>query len=120
MARPPDRSGFTLIELCLLLVLFALLSALAVPSFSRTIAEARSRAVLDRLAGELFLARSLATRHSRPLLIRFDPATGCAASYAVVTDEGAVLRHEPYLSVDRVNPSGSATNCVFPATRCAR
>lgn len=92
MARPSDPLGFTLIELCLLLVLFALLSALAVPSFSRTIAQTRTRAVLARLSGELFLARSLAARDGRPLRVRFNPAVGCAGDYAIVTDEGVVLR----------------------------
>lgn len=92
MSRPVPAAGFTLIELSIVLVLFALLAGMAVPSFSKTLSQARVNGVLSRLAGDIFLARSLAARDARPLLIRFDPATGCAAAYRIVTDAGEVLR----------------------------
>lgn len=85
-------SGFTLIELCLLLVLFGVLSSLAVPSLSESLARARTGAVLNRLSGDLFLARSLAAREGRPVRVRFEPASGCADLYELVTEEGRVLR----------------------------
>lgn len=91
--RPICRSaGFTLIELCLLLVLFGVLSSLAVPSLSATLARARTSAALSRFSGDLYLARSLAAREGRPVQVRFEPASGCAQRYELLADDGRVLR----------------------------
>lgn len=86
------RDGFTLIELCLLLALFALLSALAVPSLSGVVARERARGTMNRLAADIHLARALAARAGSPVRLRFDPAEGCARRYLVEADDGAVLR----------------------------
>lgn len=92
MSRPAISPGYTLIELCLLLVLFALLSSLAVPSLSGTLSAARTRAALDRLSADIFLARSMAARAGSPILVRFDPPSGCAEFYELTDATGAVLR----------------------------
>lgn len=92
MVRRSPSAGFTLIELSILLVLFALLSALAVPSFSNTIARARARTALNRLTGDVYLARAVAARSARPVFIRFEPPTGCADEYVVAAGDGTVLR----------------------------
>lgn len=89
MHRP---AGFTLVELCLLLVLFALLSALAVPSFSGVLARERARGTMNRLAAEIHLARALAARAGEPVRLRFEPEEGCARRYLIEADDGAVLR----------------------------
>jgi type II secretory pathway pseudopilin PulG len=92
MFRPPFSAGFTLVELCVLLVLFALLSAMAVPSLTDTFARARGTAAMNRLAGDVFLARSLASRSGQPVLIRFEPSSGCADHYAIAREDGVLLR----------------------------
>jgi prepilin-type N-terminal cleavage/methylation domain-containing protein len=92
MSRRPPASGFTLIELSLVLVLFALLAGMAMPSLSASMSAARVDSVLARLTADIFLARSLAARDARPLLLRFAPASGCAATYEIATDSGEVLR----------------------------
>ena len=84
--------GFTLAELCLLLVLFALLSALAVPSLSGTIAQSRVRGAMGRLTGDIHLARALAARSGQPVRIRFEPVEGCAERYLIEDHAGSVLR----------------------------
>ena len=76
--------GFTLIELALLLALLSLLSALAVPSLSGTLAGARTRSTLDRITADLYLARAQALRDGREIQIRFDPSEGCAERYEIV------------------------------------
>lgn len=78
------RSGFTLIELALLLALLALLSALVAPSLSGTLAGARTRITLDRLSADLYLTRAQALRDGRAMQIHFDPPEGCARSYEIV------------------------------------
>lgn len=83
-------AGFTLIELALLLALLSLLSALAVPSFSGTLASARTRSTLDRLSADLYLARAQALRDGRAIQIRFDPPEGCAGQYEIVAVVDAV------------------------------
>jgi prepilin-type N-terminal cleavage/methylation domain-containing protein len=92
MVRPASSPGFTLIELIILLVVFALLSAMAVPSFSHALARARAAGTLNRLSGDVFLARALAARAGRPVLIRFTPSSGCADSYELLAEDGGVLR----------------------------
>ena len=85
-------TGFTLVELSLLLVLFALLSALAVPSLARVLAEERARGTMNRLGADIHLARALAARAGEPVRLRFEPEEGCARRYLLEADDGAVLR----------------------------
>ncbi|HEX6925329.1 MAG TPA: GspH/FimT family pseudopilin [Longimicrobiaceae bacterium] len=92
MFDPLDRSGYTLVELVVLLVLTALLSSLAVPSFSRTISSFRTRAALARLAGDLYLARAMALESGQTITLRFEPPSGCARRYEIVDAEGTVRK----------------------------
>lgn len=92
MVAPLGRSGYTLIELVVLLVLTALLSSLAVPSFSRVISSFRTRGALARLASDLYLARAMALESGQTITLRFDPPSGCARRYEVVDAVGTVRR----------------------------
>src|SRR5690606_26535278 len=92
MSLRSSSSGFTLIELSLLLVLFALLSAMAVPSFTNSMSRARARAAIDRLSGDVFLARSVAAQRGLPVYIRFEPPSGCADHYELSDGTGALVR----------------------------
>lgn len=109
MNRP---AGFTLIELCILLVLFALLSALAVPSLSGTISQSRVRGAMGRLTGDIHLARALAARSGQPVRIRFEPADGCARRYLVEDATGAVIRSVA-VGADQVCLSSNVSRPMF-------
>lgn len=92
MKHPVLTAGFTLIELCLVLALFAILAGAAVPSLTGMMSRVRIQGVLGGLSSDLYLARSLAARQNRPLSVRFLPSDGCADAYEIVADDGAVLR----------------------------
>lgn len=92
MRHSSVAAGFTLIELCLVLAIFAILAGAAVPSFASMMSRVRIHGVLGGLTTDLYLARSLAARENRPLSVRFVPSAGCADAYEIVTDDGAVLR----------------------------
>ncbi|MEX2572147.1 MAG: prepilin-type N-terminal cleavage/methylation domain-containing protein [Gemmatimonadota bacterium] len=78
MPRPRGNSGFTLVEVLLVMTVLAVLVALAVPSFQQVTASMRARAALDRLTSEIYRARFLAVQNSYPtrLVLHADP-NGC-------------------------------------------
>lgn len=60
--RPRGEGGFTLIELVVVLTLVSIVAALAQPSMSGYVHRNKTRRTLDRLAGDLQMARMLAVR----------------------------------------------------------
>lgn len=70
------RGGFTLVELIVVLALIGLLTALAAPSFSRTIVSARLRSAASDVRGTFARARSLAVAGARERVVTFDPEKG--------------------------------------------
>lgn len=87
MRRPP---GFTLVELIVVLAILGALAALAVPSFSRTIASARLRAGATEVRATLARARALAVLGGQVRSVVFDLDRG---EYGI--DNEAVLRRLP-------------------------
>lgn len=82
-------SGFTLIELMIALVIFAVLSMVAAPNFSDTIKRGRVDSMVRELAGALAMARTEAASRGRPVWFcrSSDVATAttpsCASSSSV-------------------------------------
>lgn len=72
--------GFSLVELLTALVLVGILLSLAAPSLDGTISRMRTRAALNRLAGDLYHARILAVRSGYSVVVRFPYSSRCAAS----------------------------------------
>ncbi|TXS91418.1 prepilin-type N-terminal cleavage/methylation domain-containing protein [Parahaliea maris] len=63
------EAGFTLTELMIVLVIFAILVAIAGPSFYNTIKENESRTQINRLMSALNLARSNSVKTSLPAVV---------------------------------------------------
>lgn len=73
-----SESGFTLIELMVVIALVAILGAIAIPSYQSSIANNRVSAEVDRVAMDMSYARSEAVKRGIPVSVC--PSTGCAAS----------------------------------------
>jgi len=113
--RARRTAGFTLIEMLLVLSLLAILLALAVPAFGSALRSRRLDAAADALAGDIRLARSTATRLSRPVdICAHDGAGRCATpadwsrGWLVFIDRTADHRPGPgdALVVQRGAPTG--------------
>ena len=64
-----SASGFTMVELLVVLAIIGVLMALATPSMSRFVAEWRVKDAANALIGQLRLARIEAIRTSRPVVL---------------------------------------------------
>jgi prepilin-type N-terminal cleavage/methylation domain-containing protein len=73
--RRPDRAsaaGFTVAELLVVLVVFAMLLALAIPRIDTGVRRARLQQAKGELTTAHFLARTSAMRYGRPATLRID------------------------------------------------
>lgn len=80
-------TGFTLIELMVVLSIVVLVSAFAAPAFSRLIEASRVRAEASRLMSDVVLTRSEAIKRNRqvvmcPVQVSTDGGLGCGGAYA--------------------------------------
>jgi general secretion pathway protein H len=71
-----QRSGFTLVELIVVLVILAALTALVAPSFSRTIASARLRTAASDVRSTLARGRALAVAAARVRAVAIELSRG--------------------------------------------
>lgn len=83
------RTGFTLIEMIITLVVIAILAAAGTPMVSRAIAHSRVNNSAGVVAGDLQMAFSLAGRQRAPLRIVVNPS---ARSYQIRNRAGTVIR----------------------------
>jgi prepilin-type N-terminal cleavage/methylation domain-containing protein len=72
-----NRRGFTLLELCIVLLIAGILSAMAVPHFGRARDRGAVRAAASELAGALAVTRAAAIR-SGGASLHIDPSSGSA------------------------------------------
>jgi type II secretory pathway pseudopilin PulG len=80
------RSGFTLIELIVIIVLITAAGAIAIPAFTVWLPNYRLRAAANDLYTNLNLAKSGAVRDHTTWAVRFDPGNN---QYALLSGEGA-------------------------------
>jgi type II secretion system protein H len=83
------RSGFTMIETIVVLVIVAMMAAAVVPMASRAINHSRVNNTARVIAADLQLAFSLAGRQRAPLRITVDPS---GRKYRIVTRAGAIVK----------------------------
>ena len=74
VCRPPRCDGFHLIEIVLVLVLIATLTAIAAPRYSGAVARYRASAAAQRIVADIALARSEARTKSATQTVEFDVA----------------------------------------------
>jgi Tfp pilus assembly protein FimT len=88
MLSPNSRqpTGYTLIELLVLLALLGLVIGAAAPSFTGYIARIRMQTVLDALTRDIAYARIAAARAGRRVEMRFahPESSPCVSSYTIV------------------------------------
>ena len=88
-----SASGFTMVELLVVLAIIGVLMALATPSMSRFVAEWRVKDAANALIGQLRLARIEAIRTSRPVVLcpAASSGTACAATSVAEWKNGWLL-----------------------------
>lgn len=107
-SRKPDRrGGFSLVEMLIVLTVFGIMAAVAVPTFLKDDPAADVRNEADRLANVLRQARFRAVSLKRPVRVEFEPG-GAAGFYTAYTD------HDGDGDVDGTAPEVEATRITFP------
>jgi type IV fimbrial biogenesis protein FimT len=106
--RGARQSGFTLIELMVTVTVAAVLLGIAVPSFSRLIANNRITSQTNEFVGGLNLARSEAVRQGRSVTLRADTAgIEFAPGWTVYKDPNATGA-DPATTADVIRHSTSS------------
>jgi prepilin-type N-terminal cleavage/methylation domain-containing protein len=113
-----SRSGFTMIELALTLTVIAIMTAMMIPRFGRTMNSHRVARTAALVAGDLEQAFTMAGRYRKPLRITVTTGT---ASYTVTDVAGGTLRLSRQLRDSDLGnmtvtlPNGGGTVDVFPS-----
>ncbi|MHC4293951.1 MAG: pilus assembly FimT family protein [Planctomycetota bacterium] len=71
-AQQISTSGFSLLELVLVLAIIATFTAIALPRYGAATARYRADAAARRIVADLNLARTMAYNSSRPKVVKFD------------------------------------------------
>lgn len=117
-ARTPGRCemrGFTLIELMVVVMLLAILSAIAMPAFRTMVATQRIRSAASALTESLWLARAEATKRNTDIAFVF---SGAAAPWRIADPAGGatpLLVQDGFPSVVSRTQSGADVQFAFNA-----
>jgi prepilin-type N-terminal cleavage/methylation domain-containing protein len=93
MRRQRARSGFTLLELVVVLAVISLIAGLAIPRYSSAALRFRLKAAAHRVAADVSQARSAARARSAPVTITFKPGVN---GYYEIADLRHLDRNEVY------------------------
>lgn len=85
------QSGFTVIELMIVIVIAGILLAIALPSFRDSIDRNRLRSITNTLYGDLQFAKSEAIKRNQPMIVDFTTSNaGATWCYGFRLGSGAV------------------------------
>ncbi|MGH8288084.1 MAG: GspH/FimT family pseudopilin [Steroidobacteraceae bacterium] len=87
-ARPTRQSGFTLIELVIVMILVGILAAIGIPSFRSITTSSRMSAESNTLLGDLQYARAEAAREGEPVTVCIANTASTACNAASNTWQG--------------------------------
>lgn len=88
--------GFTLPELLVTLLIFAVLASLAVPSYRAIVAQQRLRVAATALHSSLMMARSEAIKRAKTITLTA-PADNLAQGWSLIDADWNILQsHEPF------------------------
>lgn len=96
----PVQSGFTLVELMVVIAVLAILVSIGIPGFQSIVAQNRATSTANELLATLQFARSAAIAHSRPVTVRPRTDNDWDLGWVVerdVPDDIEVLRESPAL-----------------------
>ena len=111
------RSGFTLLELLVVLVLFAITAAAAVPAFLSDSLATPEQKTASALAGVLTAARDAARESGSPTTLTLSPADG---RYWLATRDSVTTGVLPLPGVITIiGPSTERVNCRFSPSGAA-
>jgi len=122
-----NLTGFTLIELLTLISIVAILAAIALPNFSRTIKSERDTSQINSLLDGLTMARSEAIKYGKPVTICAGNSNACAAAnwangwivFYVTPPPGAstsTIRVFPAITSGNTLSSSGGNSFTFAAT----
>lgn len=119
------QSGFSMIELIMVVAITLIIAAIATPTFFGAIANIRMRATVSQVAGMAQQTRMEAVRANRFLIARTENVSGARIMYIDKPPLGNMSgtpnrRHDPnepvIQALETVNFDFTGANPVFPAT----
>lgn len=94
ISRQRSRLGFTMIEMALVLLVIAIMTAMTIPTLQRNMVSHQTRRAAATVAGDLERAFTLAARYRKPMRLSCVVAAGvCAnATYTIADRTGGTVR----------------------------
>jgi type IV fimbrial biogenesis protein FimT len=111
--RDQNSAGFTLIELCVVMAIVAIMATLAVPSMAARMDHRRIKTAAETLAGDITEARFEATRRGQPVYVQAGSTTANGQSgWAISTAPDCAFGSQQSCQIHSVILAG--TNAQHP------
>ena len=105
MPRKTDPSGFTVVELLVVMAVLAIIVTVGIPNFGPTIANSRATAAANDLLGALQLARSEAVRLNEPVEISPTTAGNWADGWTISRGGTPIRQRDALARVEITGPN---------------